>query len=334
MNKSVCMTIMAILIIFASSLFSQDIHFSQFMREPMFLNPALTGNIGNCIIRAGANYKSQWDKTYVTQSAFIDGRISPAGITGNTNFGIGGSFFSDVAGDGNFKDNYFTFNMAIHKSFNAYRTIWGSLGLAAGLGNISIDYSRFYFDSQWNGFTFDINTPSNENFPGASFSYFDINTGVNLHITDKNKKFNTVIGLSAYHINRPVYSFFTTNIKLQRRYSSYLKTNIFLGLNTLRPAVYYSFQNGAQELITGMNIKYDMNIAKLYYGIWFRVFSEIIPLVGIDYKHLSVMISYDIGITTNNTFEQYKNGLELSIIKVFCYSETKLYDKLTTPCDN
>ena len=80
---------------------AQDIHFSQFTNAPLQLNPALTG-FTECKLRIGINYRNQWNSIstpYITQSAYIDGKIRQR-LAKQDWFGIGGLFINDKAGEG------------------------------------------------------------------------------------------------------------------------------------------------------------------------------------------------------------------------------------------
>ncbi|MBK7093551.1 MAG: type IX secretion system membrane protein PorP/SprF [Saprospiraceae bacterium] len=85
------------------SLTAQDIHFSQFYMSPLNLNPALTG-VSNCTGRVIANFRNQWSPVlksgaYNTFSMSYDQKM-PVGRYDY--FGIGGTFWGDVAGTHNY----------------------------------------------------------------------------------------------------------------------------------------------------------------------------------------------------------------------------------------
>jgi len=84
-------------------IYAQDIHFSQFYTSPLNLNPALTGMMRSSQ-RFVANYRNQWSASlganaYNTYSVSYDQKI-PVGTYDY--FGIGGSFWGDVAGESRF----------------------------------------------------------------------------------------------------------------------------------------------------------------------------------------------------------------------------------------
>lgn len=91
--------IQLILFLVPLSVFTQDIHFSQFYMSPLNLNPALTG-VMNCKMRFVANYRNQWapvlkSKSFNTFNMSFDQKI-PVGRYDY--FGFGGTFWGDKAG--------------------------------------------------------------------------------------------------------------------------------------------------------------------------------------------------------------------------------------------
>src|SRR5690348_10856369 len=92
------------LLCLGSSVFGQDLHFSQFMNSPLLTNPANTGFIPQADYRLAINYRNQWSSImavpYKTMSAWGDVQAFRDRI--NTGWmGIGGVILRDVAGSGN-----------------------------------------------------------------------------------------------------------------------------------------------------------------------------------------------------------------------------------------
>ena len=83
--------------------YSQDLHFSQFMNSPLFINPANTGFIPDGDYRMGINYRNQWSSVmtipYNTMSVFGDVQLMQN--HDNTGWlGLGGLILHDEAGSG------------------------------------------------------------------------------------------------------------------------------------------------------------------------------------------------------------------------------------------
>ena len=62
-----------------TSLYAQDLHFSQFFNSPLSTNPANTGFIPDGDYRLGLNFRDQWScimsVPYKTRTAFADVQI-------------------------------------------------------------------------------------------------------------------------------------------------------------------------------------------------------------------------------------------------------------------
>ena len=104
------------------SLSAQDIHFSQFYLSPLNLNPALTG-VMNCNVRLTANYRNQWgsvlgNSSFRTYSVSYDQRIA---VGRNDFFGIGGTFWGDKAGQGEFATLTGKLSASYSKKMGGYR---------------------------------------------------------------------------------------------------------------------------------------------------------------------------------------------------------------------
>ena len=96
-------------LLFCTSSFSQDPHFTQYYANPLFLNPALAG--GEYCPRIITNYRNQWSMlagSFETYSFSFDLTLEP--IHG----GIGLSVIHDDAGNGVIK----SIHANIHKIFH------------------------------------------------------------------------------------------------------------------------------------------------------------------------------------------------------------------------
>ncbi len=311
---------------------SQNIHFSQYNDSPLMINPAFAGSSRDCYLRLGINYKNQWNKTFVTQSAFADTRIRLGEFKHHDGLGLGGVFFNDKAGDGELKTNYGMAIVAIHKSLNSDKTVFGSLGLGFGLGNLSVNYSKFYFDSQWNGFSFDPDLSNNETFKASSLLYYDLNAGF-LMTFIRPEKLRLRIGGSLTDFLGQEYSFMGQKIERSQRYLFHSDMIYILDKKySISPSVLYSLQNTAYELIAGSNFSVSFEQFRLVTGVWMRIFKDIIPLVGIEYNGYSLNFSYDINVTSKYQAAHLNGGLEFSLIKNFCYSKDLIHTKETVPC--
>lgn len=333
MKLLIIITVFFQFFIFQSTVQSQDIHFSQYYNAPLLINPALTGDLNDCYLRLGFNYKDQWDKTFVTQSAFVDSKIPLKHYRDKNSLGIGVMFYNDKAGDSELTTNYGVALLSLHKSFNPNKTVFGSLGFSFGLGNLSINYSNLYFDSQWNGFTFDNNLSNNENFASNSLLYYNLNVGGMLTFIKPNS-YKLKVGGSISNIIGKKYSFLGQNIYKGKKYL--VHSDIIFKINKqiiLSPSILLSMQNQSSEIIAGGNSCFLFSDIKLLTGLWFRFLRDITPVVGIECHKFSLNLSYDINISKQHVATNYQGGLEFSFIKKICYTNDQLRIKEHFPCE-
>src|SRR5687767_10732106 len=185
-------------LIAASQLPAQDIHFSQFNASPLTLNPALTGKVP-CTYRFAINYRNQWNSVpapYVTYSAAFDALVSVGRGAEGQGFGLGALVFNDVSGDGNLSHVSLGGSLAFHKALGiGFNTLF-SLGFQGTYSQKSIDYSQLVFQDQ-----IITGGPTVETF-GDEPLYFDLNMGFHWStIVSSNFGFN--FGGAYYHFLEP-----------------------------------------------------------------------------------------------------------------------------------
>ncbi|MCF6360965.1 MAG: type IX secretion system membrane protein PorP/SprF, partial [Cyclobacteriaceae bacterium] len=103
MNKRIALAIALFLVVNSSTVFGQDVQFSQFYSAPLYLNPAFTG--ATQLTRVGINYRNQWpalQANFVTLSAYADHFID------DKNSGIGFLIQTDKAGLAGLRSTSFT----------------------------------------------------------------------------------------------------------------------------------------------------------------------------------------------------------------------------------
>src|ERR1017187_5667272 len=144
----------------ACSLFSQDVHFSQFYMAPLLQNPALAG--ANHDLQAIVNYKNQWGSVaspYKTFDFSFDMKLnSKKAKKGFLAAGI--NVLSDKAGDAQMGTTQANLSVAYHVLLDANNTLGG--GLMGGIIQRSINYSNLQWTSQFTGTGFDNSLPSGE----------------------------------------------------------------------------------------------------------------------------------------------------------------------------
>lgn len=319
--KKILIVIWLIFSVFIVS--AQDIHFSQFTNAPLQLNPALTGYT-EYNLRFGLNYRNQWNSIstpYITQSAYIDGKLTPKSFKSDW-FGIGGLFYSDKAGECSLSNTKGMLLVAYNKGLNRNNTFIISIGAGIGIVNKSVNFNKLTFDNQWNGTGFSTLLPSNENYSNNSIFYADFNGGLLVSYT-QSSDFGYYIGISLSHINRPKDSFYDNGHRLGRK--TIIHGGILGRLSEklmVNPQIMYSTQKKSSETILGANFRFEYEVVNLYLGIWYRWSRDFIPSAGLEYKGFNFMLSYDVISSDINQRSNYNGGFEFSLSKkLLCTSK-------------
>lgn len=298
---------------------SQDIHWSQFNDNQLFQNPAHAG-LFNGDYRFISNYRNQWKSVTVpfsTFSASIDMR--------KKNLGIGVLFFHDQAGDGKFKTIEAQVNLSYQLNLVKDSSHVLRFGLNGGLNHRQLNWDKLYFDNQFNGYVFDPTLPTNENYQADSKSNLSIGMGV-MHEWKKTNRFKITSGIGAYNLNQPNQGFYTSIVKRDIRFTSFVKGTFQLNPKwDVVPSIQYSQQGIYRELIVGSSLKYYLldtpkKYQALYIGGWNRGVDASFLSLGMDYNDLFVGISYDINYSKLVPASRLRGGFELAaryIIRTF-----------------
>ena len=298
--------------------YGQDIHFSQVTASPLLLNPALTGFFSEQL-RVGLNYRNQGatiSVPYKTYAASVDGVLQPTFIHDDF-IGVGCVAFNDNAGDGSLQQSSVMLSGAYHKGLSRFGNLNGAVGVALGLVNRSVDYSKLVFGNQWNGVQFDPNAASNENYSTSSFLYLDLNVGVLLSYKVQRTAIISA-GLSLNHINKPRDSFYKGADQVGWKWIAHGSGDVKLDDHWfLESGITWYLMNKISELTLGGNLHYTKGEIGIAPGLWYRVGSDIIVMAGLDYHRYSLLFSYDVNVSSLRKASKSVGGFEVSVVKKF-----------------
>ncbi len=301
---------------------AQDLHFSQFFNAPLLTNPANTGFISDADYRLGVNYRNQWSSIltspYKTMSAWGDAQLFRNKFE-NAWMGIGGAILSDVAGSGGLKSNKFYGSVAYHQMLGNSSLL--SAGFNLGYVSKRIDPTAFKFPDQFNGKFFDATIAPGVTFTNLNIDYFDLQVGLNYaYFPQENIYINA--GYSIHHVNTPKETFFGDNTdagKIPMRHIGFV--NALLKVHPrviINPNIYFTTQTNAIELTVGMNANYNLTEfgeSQLIAGLYHRYKDAIIPVIGFETKKTAFTFSYDGTISNLSKFNNFRGGIELSIVR-------------------
>ncbi|MFZ1749971.1 MAG: PorP/SprF family type IX secretion system membrane protein [Saprospiraceae bacterium] len=341
MNKLVKRLSIFIFVVSSYSMTAQDIHFTQFYMSPLNLNPALTG-VMNCKTRMIVNYRNQWagvlgKNAYNTYSASYDQKI-PVGR--EDYFGIGGSFWGDVAGESRFGTTQGRVSLSYSKKMagNRKKASYLVIGADGALSSRSISNQDLRWPSQITPSGFDPTLPSNEpNFQDLDFLYPDIAAGI-LWFSVLDDNTNWYLGAAMHHLNRPNVSFLGETVNLYSRYTVHggLQFELQKKISMLPFAVYMS-QGPHKSLNAGANFRFSLGPVKTSNqsweaGLWYRVGNKVqgglhsdavILSSRFNYEEFGIGFSYDLNISGLRQASPGNGAFEFSVIYNICGPESR-----------
>lgn len=292
---------------------SQDIHFSAMDYTPQNLNPAMVG--ANFDIQANINYRSQWNAVaapFQTIAASADMRIPNKNQDANGHFAFGVNFFNDQAGQESMTSNNVALNAAYHLKMNETSTI--GLGLNTAFGQRSLAISGGQWGAQYDGLAFNPSLSSGEVFNNPTFSYFDVGAGAvyrfRPEVNSRNNNGTVLnIGLAAFHVNRPNFSFIgVEEDPLYVRWSGFANARIGIGTTkmAIEPAVYAQFQGPNMEILLGTDYRFFLSQetvpagepggTSLAIGMYYRNQDALISRFSVRFGQFDAGMAYDFNL--------------------------------------
>jgi len=329
-----------ILFLFSYCFFSgaQDIHLTQYYTSPENLNPAMTGFF-NGTQRFTLQNKTQWHSVTVpfkTLSASYDLPILKRTLKHDL-FGGGIVINRDQAGDSKFGSTQANLSLSYIRSISRENNQFISLGIQAGAAQRTIDYTELVFDNQWDGSSFNSAIPNNEHFLKENFIFFDVSAGAYWsYIHPPSHGFNA--GIAVFHINRPKQSLFDdNNIRLDRKFVAHAsmqqeitsKFQLYPGVLVMQQGKYNEVDIGT--LAKFIKVPNEVNYLALSLGIYYRFADAFNLIAGLDYKDISVGVSYDINTSNLVPASHSRGGIELSIIYILNKNKKTYVKKIPCP---
>jgi len=292
---------------------AQDVIYSQFYANPLYLNPALAG--AKLDQRLTLNYRNQWPsikKGYVSYSAAWDQHIDK--ISG----GLGFMANADVGGGGVY--NKFSGSGIYSYRLQATRFIVLNAAFQATYLQYKLDWNKLVFGDQ-----IDVRTGSHEQTreyvpEKLSVGNLDLSAGIL-----GGYKESLYFGFSVNHLTRPDIAFYDANEnRLDFRFTvhSGILIDFFQGMDgedlrnfSISPNFIYVQQGKFRQLNLGMYV----NKFPFVFGLWMRNnfgnADAMIALVGFQTKTYKVGYSYD--YTISHLSNKSGGAHEISIAWLF-----------------
>ncbi len=294
-----------IFLVFYASLSTkaQDVHFSQYYANPLYLNPSFAGSI--VCPRIVANFRDQWPAisgTYVSYSASYDQHFDA--LSG----GIGVLFVGDRAANGTVNTNAISLIYAYR--LNLSKNVAMRMALQATFQQKTLDWTKLTFSDMIDpkyGFIYE----TQEHVKYLSKGIADFSAGLVIY-SDK-----VYGGLAVNHFTQPKEGFVTEAddmsrlpMKMTAHVGALLNLNKHkdkstkrLGDMSISPNLIFQYQakiSGGAAYAT-MNYGAYFNYYPLTIGVWLRNgfdnVDALIFLFGIEYEFFKIGYSYDMGIS-------------------------------------
>jgi type IX secretion system PorP/SprF family membrane protein len=318
---NVIIFVIAFSIFFKNNIVAQDVHFSQFLTTPIYLNPANTGTADEDT-RFANNYRNQWsniDVPFNTLYCSLDKKLSLF----NQLFGIGGFIIHDQSSSYYLSTDKFVLSFSYSLFYKNNQFV---IGIQPGLVNMYYN-KGITFGSQFDpsSGSFNGNLPSGENNLNNKIYYFDLNTGFlwKTHI----RTVIPVVGFSIGNLNRPVESFSTGSLGTRLPFKYIFHGQATIPINTkydIVPCSMFGYTQGAREFLGGAVEGYYpqnffMPVKKIYIINMFRVnpFLNVDALIigaGMRFLKLDIAITHDINVSWLHNATNYNGAFEISLI--------------------
>jgi len=289
--------------------YTQDVHFSQIFETPLLRNPSLAG-IFKGDIRFQSVYRTQWNSvTTPYQTTSLSGEFKKQIGNSYDYITIGGQIVYDKAGSVALTTTKVLPAINYQKSLSEFRNMYLSLGFMGGIVQRRLDRSKMTTNSQYDGTSFNSTLADGETFSKPSYSYLDGSVGMSFNTQlGENEDDNLYIGAAYHHFNKAKKISFYSVTEEEMTPKIVGSLGLRMGMSessffTLQAD--YSTQGKYKEIVGGMlySIKLDNNEDPKYLfhtGAYFRWKDAIIPVAKLEFRPLSVAVSYDANISQLN----------------------------------
>lgn len=296
---------------------AQDLHFSQFHAAAHLTSPAAALTFEGDQ-RYAAQTRSQWLSVpvpYQTVTATFAQKWGKPQQAGR--WAWGGALLYDEAGDAQLTQLAVQLYGGYRRRINDQNTV--TLGGSWQAGQRRFEASALTFDAQYLDGTFQPQAITGEDFQQFAHTYMDLGLGGSW-TTALTERLRFTLGVGAWHLNRPDFSFFeTSEARLPLKTLLYLDGVIPLGDRLdLLPSAMYALQGASYERVFGTYVRYllEPKAAQrraLLLGTWYRFNDAVMAAVAVEYNYWRVGLSYDINTSAFAVATAGQGALELSI---------------------
>ena len=291
--------ILLLLVLGTQGVNAQDVGFSQFYANPLYLNPAFAGS--KVDPRISLSYRAQWPglvSAFTTVSASYDQYIN------DLHGGIGAIVMTDRQGDhGALSTNMLGAMYSFR--FRVYKEIYVNMALQAGLVNCKLDWdvNHLRFPDQIDPENGYINQTSATAPDKTSVLYPDFSAGLMVYGPA------WYAGLAAHHLNQPSQGFYSEDrvpMKLSANVGGLINlseekrrtSSLGLGTPVVSPNFIYQYQGTFHYFNYGLYLDWMPFLVGLWYRNGIENSDAFIFMVGVQQDYFKVGYSYDVTVST------------------------------------
>lgn len=283
----------------STALLAQDIHYSQWTKNPVFVSPSFTGSITDKM-RITAQKREQWASVTIpfsTNSLSLDAALGKNGVGGQLIFDQSGSSHLSLT----------QLNLQYSRAISEWR-----LGFSFGFAQRNIDYTDLIF------------LDPNESVVSLSKSYLDLGLGLHREIQLDNFR-ELQIGYSIFHLNSPNRSFLNQEdiLSFKHHFFSVLQFDLSEQLN-VSPSLFFSNQGKQRELLLGTELSYELDNNDqdliLFGSTSYRVADAFIFALGTKYKQTFIGLNVDLNVSEFSPATNNFGAWEISFIHTIKHS--------------
>jgi type IX secretion system PorP/SprF family membrane protein len=322
-----------LLMLFNLTLTAQDIHFTQYFRNPLLVSPGLSG-VFNGDTRLMFQARNQWREIpvdYKTVTLAFDTKL-PSFVEDDAFWSLQGGLNYDLAGDSRLQQTSFFVGGAYTKKFSP--KVFGSLGFNVSANQRGFDPGALLFDRQYDPSINGVNAsaPNGEGLWDLSTVFFDAGLGANIRIqADQkgqlvdllNKRSKLDIGFGVHHLLAPNTSFFPGAVsKIPMRLNPYLMAVLQLSNNIdLTTNLIYVTQAAYKEWMAsaGFRVYLDKNPGNTFaidLNINYQqreIGNRVAPSIEMLFRNIRAGFSYDINLTKTGVLTAGQSDPEIFV---------------------
>lgn len=231
--------------------------------------------------------------------------------------------FHDVAGSSRLKTTQFMPAVNFHKSLDAEKNRYLSLGFMGGFVQRQFDGKNLTFDNQYTLRGYDPFAPTGEQFSGLQRTIADVAVGLSYN-SQLGEYGNYFIGAALWHFNEPTERFVQEEVRLSPKWQFNAGAKFMASeMIQIHAEANYLIQGAYTELLVGALASYvitensdrdnGMQRMAVSMGAFVRLNDAFIPVAKLEYNQFALGFSYDVNTSQLRTASQGRGGYELTM---------------------